>query len=480
MKEIRDMEVKVAPADLDLSDATLVVGVLEGLQPAPGSEADFAHADPVLMEAAGFEGKAKQTLAVPHPEAKTMLLVGLGSEVDFESVRAAAGNAVRAARTERVVTRLAAIGIDGASRAVTEGSLLGGYEFRTYKTNGPKVKVTFVEVPDADEAELEAAARVSRSVIQARDWVNTPAVDLSPSQLAEQMSAVLGDAGIEVEVWDEDRIAEEKLGALLGVAAGSARPPRLVKATYRPEGAKKHVALVGKGITFDSGGLSIKSANFMEDMKVDMSGAAIVVAAAEAIASLGIPVAVTVVAPLTDNAVGGNATRPGDVLRPVKGPTIEVLNTDAEGRLILADGLGVASMEDPDLMIDVATLTGAMHVALGDRVAGYFASDPEAGELIRTASSRAGEPFWEMPLVHEYRKSLDSNVADIKNVSGGRYGGAITAALFLHEYADGRPWVHMDIAGPAFSKETYGDVVKGGTGVGVRTLVEVARTLAGE
>ncbi|HEX6946827.1 MAG TPA: leucyl aminopeptidase [Acidimicrobiia bacterium] len=472
------MELRVAPAELDLAEATLVIGVLEDMQPVPGSEEDFAHADMGTIEAAGFEGKVKQTLALPHPEARTMLLVGMGTEVDFESVRAASGNAVRAAKTERVVTRLAQIGIDGATRAVTEGSLLGGYEFKQYKSNGGKVKVEVVDVVDGDEAEMTTAATVCRSVIRARDWVNTPAIDLSPAQLAEQMAEAMTAAGLEVEIWDEDRIREEKLGALIGVAAGSDRPPRLVRATYRPDGAKSHLALIGKGITFDSGGLSIKSASFMEEMKVDMSGAAIVASAAEAIAELDIPISVTVVAPLTDNAVGGNATRPGDVLRPVKGPTIEVLNTDAEGRLVLADGLGVASEAEPDLMIDVATLTGAMHVSLGDKVAGFFASDTGTAELVRTAASRAGERFWEMPLVHDYRKQLDSNIADIKNVSGSRYGGAITAALFLYEYTDERPWVHMDIAGPAISRETAGDQVKGGTGIGVRTLVEVARHLA--
>lgn len=472
------MEVRTAAADVDLADATLVVGVLEGLQPVPGSESDFEEADESSLEASGFEGKAKQSLSLPHSEARRMLLVGLGSEADFESLRAASGNAARAAKTERLVTRLAEAGIDGATRAVTEGSLLGGYEFTTYKTNGDKVKVKTVEVVGADEDEMAAAMVVSRAVARARDWVNTPAYDLSPAQLADQMSEVMGSAGMTVEVWDPQKISEEKLGALLGVAAGSQRPPRLVHATYRPDGAKAHLALIGKGITFDSGGLSIKSASFMEEMKIDMGGAAAVAAAASAIAELSIPVALTVVTPLTDNAVGGNATRPGDVLRPVQGPTIEVLNTDAEGRLILADGLGVALRSDPDLMIDVATLTGAMHVSLGDKVTGFFASDPEAGATVRDAASRAGEKFWEMPLVHEYRKQIDSNVADIKNVSGSRYGGAITAALFLHEYTDERPWVHMDIAGPALWRENAGDQVKGGSGVPVRTLVEIARILA--
>ncbi len=472
------MDIRVAAPDVDLADATLVIGVLEGLQPVPGSEDEFGAVDQESLEAAGFEGKGNQTLTLPHPTALSLLLVGLGDEADFEAVRAASGNAVRAAKSERLVTRLAEVGIDGSSRAVTEGSLLGGYEFRAYKTNGPKVKVATVEVIGADRAEMEEASIVAKAVIQARDWVNTPAKDLPPSDFADQMAGTLSSAGLAVEVWDEGRIAQEKLGALMGVAAGSDRPARLVIGTYRPDGATRHVALVGKGITFDSGGLSLKSASFMEEMKVDMGGAAAVAAAAGAIAELGVAVSVTVVAPITDNAVGGDATRPGDVLRPVKGPTIEVLNTDAEGRLILADGMGVALSHEPDLMIDVATLTGAMRTALGDKVTGFFATDSDVSSLVRDAASRAGEMFWEMPLVDDYRKSIDSNIADIKNVSGSRYGGAITAALFLREYAGDRPWAHLDIAGPAISRENAGDQVKGASGTPVRTLVEVARQMA--
>ncbi len=472
------MEIRTAAPDIDLADATLVIGVLEGLQPVPGSEADFESVDQESLEAAGFEGKGNQSLTLPHPAARSLLLVGLGEEADFESLRAASGNAVRAAKSERLVTRLAEAGIDGATRAVTEGSLLGGYEFRPYKTNGPKIKVATVEAIGAESVEMEEASIVANAVIQARDWVNTPAMDLAPSELADQMAARLSAAGFSVEVWDEDRISEEKLGALMGVAAGSDRPARLVLGTYRPEGATRHLALVGKGITFDSGGLSIKSASFMEEMKVDMGGAAAVAAAAGAIADLDVPVSVTVVAPITDNAVGGNATRPGDVLRPVQGPTIEVLNTDAEGRLILSDGMGVALRHEPDVMIDVATLTGAMRTALGDKVTGFFATDADVSSLVRDAASRAGEMFWEMPLVDDYRKSIDSNIADIKNVSGSRYGGAITAALFLREYAGGRPWAHLDIAGPAISRENSGDQVKGASGTPVRTLVEVARQMA--
>jgi leucyl aminopeptidase len=236
--------------------------------------------------------------------------------------------------------------------------------------------------------------------------------------------------------------------------------------------------LVGKGITFDTGGLSLKTAAFMEEMKDDMSGAAIVSAASAAIARLELPVSLTTVVPLTDNAVNGTATRPGDVLRPVEGPTIEVLNTDAEGRLILADGLGIVRRYEPDVIVDVATLTGAARVSLGDKIAAVFASEPEIGEMVLEAASRAGENFWEMPLFGDYKKSLESDIADIKNISGGRYGGAITAALFLSHYSGDGPWAHLDIAGPARSRETAGANVKGASGVGVRTLVELARSMA--
>jgi leucyl aminopeptidase len=473
-----NMEVRAATVETDLADATLVIGVLEGLEAAPGSESELETVDRALLDAAGFEGKTSQVITVPHATARAALLVGLGDDVTFERVRSASGTAVRAAKTERLVSRLGAIGIDGATRAVVEGSLLGGFQYRVYKSNDDGPKVGVVEVIDADNEELEAATIVSEATNQARVWINTPAKDLAPEVFADQIADLMSAEGVEVEVWDRDRIEAEKLGALLGVAAGSAREPRVVVATYRPGGATAHLGLVGKGIMFDTGGLSIKSASFMEEMKVDMAGAATVVAATSAIARLGLPIDVTTVTPLTDNAVGGDATRPGDVLQPVTGPSIEVLNTDAEGRLILADVLGVARRFEPDVILDVATLTGAMRVALGDKITGVFASDPETADRVLRAASRAGEVFWEMPLHRDYRKSLDSTVADIKNVSGSRYGGAITAALFLAEYAGEGPWAHLDIAGPVLSRENSGDQVKGASGVAVRTLVEVARAMS--
>ncbi|MGA8040272.1 MAG: M17 family metallopeptidase, partial [Acidimicrobiia bacterium] len=335
-----------------------------------------------------------------------------------------------------------------------------------------------LEIIDADDDAVAETLEATNATNMARDWINTPAKDKAPSELALLIQGSAVDAGLDVELWDEQRIVEESLGALLGVAAGSDRPPRLLIIRHIPTSSVSHLGLVGKGITFDSGGLSLKTAAFMEEMKDDMSGAATVAAATIAIAKLGLPVTVTTVIPLTDNAVGGNATRPGDVLKPVDGPTIEVLNTDAEGRLILADGLGVVRRYEPDMIVDVATLTGAARVALGDKIGAIFSSDPELASQILSAASVVGEDFWELPLYQDYKKSLESDIADIKNISGSRYGGAVVAALFLSHYAGDAPWAHLDIAGPARSRETAGERVKGASGVGVRTLIELARTLA--
>ncbi len=471
------MEIRNAPDELDLTDATLIVGMLAENEPAPGAEEAYAAADSTLLELAKFEGKTGQALSLPHSEAKSVVFVGLGDEATFETIRSGIGNAVRLVKTERAVTNLNQIPVDGATRAVVEGAALGGYQFRAYKTEGEGLSIETLELVDGDEESLSETVITTEATNLARDWVNTPALDKAPETLAEAMREAAENAGLTVEVWDEDRIVSEKLGALLGVAAGSDRPPRLVVVEHNADTNGAHLGLVGKGITFDSGGLSLKTAQHMEEMKDDMSGAAVVIAATIAIARLGLPIRVTTVVPLTDNAVGGKATRPGDVLRPVAGPTIEVLNTDAEGRLILADGLGVVRRYEPDLIIDVATLTGAAHVALGDKIAAVFGSDSEVSTQVLEAASRAGEHFWELPLFKDYKKSIESDIADIKNISGGRYGGAITAALFLSSYVDDEKWVHLDIAGPARSRETAGEHVKGASGVGVRTLVELARSL---
>jgi len=472
------LELRSVAETAELEGATLIAGVMEGLEPLAGSEEALSSVDRALLEASGFEGKNGQTVTLPHADAHAVLFVGMGDEASFGSIRSASGDAIRSVKTERAISLLALAGVDEATRAVTEGSLLGGYQFRAYKTDDKALDATAVDILGGVSEEMEAAVIDCEATILARDWVNTPAKDKSPEMLAGLVEEAATGTDVEVEIWDRTMIEEAKLGALLGVAAGSDRDPRVVIMKYRPEGATRHVALVGKGIIFDTGGLSLKTATFMEEMKDDMSGAAAVMAAVIGIAKRGLVVDVTVIAPLTDNAVGGDATRPGDVLRPVEGPTIEVLNTDAEGRLILADGLGLAKRYEPDLTIDVATLTGAAAVALGKQVAAVFASDSEVAQQVLGAANRVGEEFWELPLFRGYRKSIDSNIADIKNISGGRYGGAIVAALFLAEYAGDRPWAHLDIAGPARREETTGEHVKGASGVAVRTLIELAGDLA--
>jgi leucyl aminopeptidase len=471
------MEIKTAPDDLAIPGSTVMVGVMEGLVPAPGSEAIMASIDEAHFSVNRFEAKTGQMIKVPLDDRSTALVVGLGAEVSFESIRSAAGSAIRAVTTPETIVRLAMIPIDGATRAVAEGILLGGYRFREYKTDdAERPSVETAHIVGAEGETLVAAEIVAAATNRVRDWVNRPAADKSPDQFASWISEDAPDP-VSVEIWDEERIVEEKLGGLLGVAAGSDRPPRLVILQYRPEPAGRHLGMVGKGIMFDTGGLSIKPAKSMETMKSDMAGAAAVAAATFAIARLGLPVTVTTIIPLTDNALGSGSTRPGDILRPVVGPSIEVLNTDAEGRLILADGLGLARRFEPDLLVDMATLTGSAPVALGKSIGAVLGPDPEVNGRLLAAAGRAGEHLWELPLFLPYLKDLDSEIADIKNVTGSRYGGTITAALFLSRYAGDGEWAHVDIAGPAMSTEASGEQVKGATGFGVRTLVELAKSM---
>ncbi len=314
---------------------------------------------------------------------------------------------------------------------------------------------------------------VANEVNWAKRLIDTPPNELSPKELAKRMAQRLGqESSVQVEIWTESKIRDERLGGLLGVGAGSAEPTRLVYAIYQPPTANAHVALVGKGITFDSGGLSIKSGDGMMSMKTDMSGAAIVMATLNIVARLGLPVRVTAIAPLTENLSGDRATRPGDVLTIRNGKTIEVLNTDAEGRLVLADGLSLAVEANPDAIIDVATLTGAQTVALGDEVGGLFASTDELATLLSEAGERSGEILWRLPLVASYHKHIESDIADMKNIGKPGKAGAISAALLLEEFTDGRPWAHLDIAGPGRADATRGYVTKGATAFSTRALVE--------
>jgi leucyl aminopeptidase len=305
--------------------------------------------------------------------------------------------------------------------------------------------------------------------------VNRPAADKPPAAIADIATGLHRD--VSVTVYDERQIEEMGFGGLVAVNRGSDRPARMVVMEYRPEGASRTVAFVGKGIVFDSGGLSIKSAANMETMKTDMAGAAAVMGAVQAIAEVGLVVNVIGIAPLTENLTGGSATRPGDVMRAYNGKTIEILNTDAEGRLVLADGLSLAAEKGPDLIVDIATLTGACKVALGPSIGGLFAINDEAATTVASAAESAGEKFWRLPIDKEYRSLVDSDIADMKNTGGG-WGGAILAALILSEFVGDVPWVHLDVAGPARADSTEHYVSKGASGFGVRTLYAIAEALA--
>ena len=433
-----------------------------------------------LLDAKDFTGKKGQTLFVATPEgpAPEMLLVGLGDEVDEEGLRRAAGSVTRVCRRyETVATTLHHVDIDGAPSAVALGSWLGAYTFDEYKSDPKPIALSrVVLVDDADLSEpIEEAAAVARGVVLARDFINRPAWDKAPEVMAEACTHLSDE--LAVTIYDEDQIAEAGFGGLQAVNMGADNPARMVVMRYTPEGATKTVAFVGKGIVFDSGGLSIKPAAGMETMKTDMAGAAAVMGAMQAIADLGLVVNVTGITPFTENMTGGSALRPGDVMRAYNGKTMEVLNTDAEGRLVLADGLALALEDEPDLIVDIATLTGACKVALGPLIGGLVAPDDDAADIVLNAAEAAGEAMWRLPFVEEYRPMVESDIADMKNI-GGRWGGAITAAIILSEFVDDTPWVHLDIAGPGRADKTEHYVSKGGSGFGVRTLVAVAEAFS--
>jgi leucyl aminopeptidase len=439
----------------------------------------------------GFAAKVGQVLRVSVSPGRRAHVVGLGEpdRLEPDRYRRAAAAFVRSAGQGGEATMIVPSGAPGA--ALAEGAMLATYRFDPYRSQpppGPLERLVLVPASPEDEAALrdEVALGVARAdaVAFARDLVNTPPSDLDPSEFADRVAERLaGRARTSVEIWDRDRIVSERLGGLLAVARGSSEPPRLVLASYEPAslpegGAGPHVVLVGKGITFDSGGLSLKTPEGMTTMKTDMSGAAAVMAALSACAELSVGVRVTAIAMVTENMPGPSALKPGDVFRARNGKTIEVLNTDAEGRLVLADGLSLASELEPDAIVDVATLTGAQVVALGRSIGALFGNDPPLTEALREAGRRAGEPLWPMPLPEEYAEHIDSDVADMKNTGRTGEAGSIAAAMLLSRFVGEGPWAHLDIAGPARSAESSGYLTKGGTGFGVRTLLEYLQELS--
>jgi leucyl aminopeptidase len=469
-----------APTDAEVIGVPVFAGLTV---PGDASLLDMEH-----LRGRGWEAKVGETVTLPAADGRTVIAVGVGpaDKVDTSVIRRASAALARAAsKRESVVSLLLdAVPADGdraaAAQAAAEGALLGAYRYTQYKSaqNGSSVgSVTLVGRGGKKAASaVDAGAAIAEAVGLARDLVNTPPGDLSPVALAKQATAVAERTGLGIEVIDDKQARKLGMGGIAGVGQGSDNPPRLIKLTYVPDGARANLALVGKGITFDSGGLSLKPPDGMMTMKCDMSGAAAVLAAMSVLPALGGRVAVRGYLCAAENMPSGKAIRPGDVLRISNGKTVEVLNTDAEGRLVLADGLVTAVAEGADAVVDIATLTGACVVALGDKVAGLMGNHDGFLDQVRAAADRAGEAVWPLPLPEEYRALIDSDVADIKNVSGGRAGGALTAGLFLREFVDGTPWAHLDIAGPAFLNESSPLHPKGATGFAVRTLIELAST----
>ncbi|WP_431946382.1 leucyl aminopeptidase [Actinacidiphila sp. bgisy167] len=476
----------------------VVVGVTKGAkgpEVAAGAEAvdkAFSGRLAATLETLGASGAEGEVTKLPAPnglKSSVVLAVGLGegpadgAAYDTEALRKAAGAAARALAGSKKAAYALPVQDADAVQALAEGALLGAYAYTAYQSSNGKAPVAEVALvgakprDKAHKAAVERATVIAAEVNRARDLINMPPNDLHPKSFAAVAQEAAKEHGLKIEVLDEKALVKGGYGGIMGVGQGSANPPRLVKIAYT--GAKgrnaKHLALVGKGITYDSGGISLKPAGHNETMKCDMSGAAAVLSTVVAAARLGLPVNVTGWLALAENMPSGSAARPGDVLRMYGGKTVEVLNTDAEGRLVMADAITRASEEKPDAIIDVATLTGAMVLALGHRIFGVMANDDAFRTSLHEIATEVGEQSWPMPLPTHLRKPLDSATADISNM-GERMGGGLAAGLFLKEFVgEGITWAHLDIAGPAFNESgPFGYTPKGGTGSAIRTLVRVA------
>lgn len=430
-----------------------------------------------------FKGKKGQSLAVPDADGVKRVLVGLGDvdPADSAAIRDAAACVVRTAgENSQIALILPDAWQSAGARSAVEGALLAAYRYSGRKTSDETVRLSalhLVVAPEAvasAESAAEEACVAARATYVARDLTNAPPAHLRAVDMADVAARLGAEFGFEVEAFGRDELAEMGCGALLGVNAGSAEEPRMIKLSYLPRGATQHIAFAGKGITYDSGGISLKPSDPMHLlMKMDMGGAAAVLGAFSALRDAGVEVAVTGYLSCTDNMPSGSATKLGDVLTARNGTTIEVKNTDAEGRLVLADALSLAAEEKIDAVVDIATLTGAALMALGPLTAAYFANDDDVAAAVDAASAHTGEQTWRLPLERAYREGLNSDVADISNM-GGRFAGSTTAALFLEEFVGDVPWAHLDIAGPMSSEKDDAWRSKGATGYGARTLLEFA------
>ena len=446
------------------------------------------------MGVTGKAGEAVKAASRDEVNAPLLVFVGLGPDPsDPVAVRRAAGVAARSVPNAASVALALPAETPALVAAVVEGHRLGGYTFTAYKSSKPEttapaevvVLTSIARRSEATEA-LERAEVLADAVSLTRDWVNTPPRDCTPPLLAELVTAAhkevtkgRGAPKVTLEVFDHEQLAEMGCGGILSVGDSSVAPSRLVRLTYAPKGAKAHLALVGKGVTFDSGGLTIKPSSSMVNMKGDMAGAASVVAATLAIARLGLKLKVTAYAPMAENMVSATSTRPGDVITMHNGTTVEIANTDAEGRMLLGDALSMAVQDEPDVVIDIATLTGHMMLALGDKVGAVMGTDDQVAAVL-AAGAAAGEQQWRMPIPEEMRERITSSkVADLLQHDWVRWGGGLYASAFLREFTGGLPWAHLDIAGKEINTGgPYGHVPSGATGFGVTTLVELARSLA--
>jgi leucyl aminopeptidase len=464
----------------------VVVPVAEGGEPPADTDERVAH----LISSGEASTEFAETTVI-HTNGTRLVVAGLGKLADADAVRTAVAGA--ACETQRVGGTLAyvvnsSLTLDASeqARAAADGLVLGTYDTRKWLSRDkgdrkPFERLVIVGAEDDATGAAERAARVAEWANLARDLSNAPPNELTPERLAERASE-LAPEGVQVEALGREQILELGMGAFAGVAQGAHHEPRLIVMRYQPKGAKKEVTLglVGKGITFDTGGISLKPSLSMENMKGDMSGGAAVIAAVCAIADLEVPLRVLAVVAATENMPSGHAYRPGDVLTAANGKTIEITNTDAEGRLVLADALWYAREQGATHVMDLATLTGAMAVALGDFYAGFFANDDEWADEILSAARASGDHLWRFPLHPRYRRYVDARYADMKNSSDLREAGAVLAAEFLKEFSGEGPWAHLDIAGPAFLDRSRGDYMwqPGGSGYGVRLIAELASQLA--
>ncbi|HVP05715.1 MAG TPA: leucyl aminopeptidase [Dehalococcoidia bacterium] len=494
------MRITVESGDITRSPAkAIIVNLFQGVtHPGGATGAVDAALDGGISaliadgEIKGKRGEATLIYSLGKVASPRVIVAGLGKQEEFSLnvIRDLMGTALRRARAAKATTVATILhgagiaGLDAAScaQAIAEGAVMGAYRFRKYKDGSiiaeEADEIEALTIIETDGRKLEAARRgvargevLAQAACHTRDMANEPGNALPPSALAERAKALAKDAGIDCEVLDDKQITKLGMGALMGVGVGSASPPRFIIMRYRGDPSnKKTIGLLGKGITFDSGGISIKPAAGMESMKGDMSGAAAVISATWAIAKLKAKINVTCLVPTAENMPSGSATRPGDVLRAMNGKTIEVINTDAEGRLILADAICYARQENLSPIIDVATLTGAMMIALGPAATGFFATDDTLAADLLAAGAASGEKMWRFPLIDDYKEGLRSNVADIKN-TGPRNGGAINAAEFLRFFAEDSQWAHIDMAGTDEAEKDKGLWVKGSTGIPTRTLI---------